>query len=239
MRFVLVFCIALSIASLASATVLYQGNGSSTPVDQGYFLYISGASTTNTTSGGVTTLNSTADNADQPGWGKNIFNGSFPTMDRTGNGYVVSLDMTVLAQNTTSNDRAGISLIALSSDHMGVEIAFFTNEVWAYNFSAPSTFTHGEGHALNTTAATTYDLAIHGSTYELFAGGNSILTGALRDYSPHGAPYTINNFIWLGDDTTESGGSFQFTRLEVNNATPEPASIFALAPALLALRRRR
>jgi hypothetical protein len=220
MRSLCAVMVVLSICASSSATVLYQGNGSATPESQGWLVYSGGANTTHVSAGGLTTLDTTANNADQSGWAKNIFNPSFPTLDRSGNGYVVSLDMKVLSQATTNNDRAGISVIALSSDNLGIEIAFFTNEVWAYSFTAPNIFTHGEGAAFNTTATTTYDLAIHGTTYELFAGGNSILTGNLRDYSPRGSVYTIPSFVFLGDDTTELLVNLLARRVRVEAVQP-------------------
>jgi hypothetical protein len=159
-------------------------------------------------------------------------NPASPVLDRSA-GYSVSFDLRLLSETHASNDRAGLSIIVLGHDLQGIELGFWTNEIWAQ--SGP-TFTHAEGAAFNTTAKiTTYDLNISGSTYTLLADSVPVLTNTLRDYSAFGFPYTTSNWIFLGDDTSSARGSFEVSRIAF---VPEPAALLPLTVMLLALRRK-
>lgn len=231
----LVFCTGR--ASLAID--LYSGPLGTGPEDQGWLTYGGvGGTVVRTTAGGRTTFDTTATNTIQAGYsnyfGPTPLNPSFPALSRT-DGFIVSLDMRLLGEAHANNNRAGVSLIALSSDLQGVELSFWTNEVWV---QSGSDFVHAEGVAFDTTAAmTTYDLEIHGSTYALRAGGNPILGGNLRNYSSFGLPYNLPNFMFLGDDTSSARGSFEFWRLAV---VPEPTvALLGTGAFLLLIERRR
>jgi hypothetical protein len=157
-------------------------------------------------------------------------------MDRT-TGYTLSFDLQIGTKSHGSNDRAGFSVIALSSDLQGIELGFWGNEAWAQN----SGFTHGEGTTgFNPSGAfVSYDLTIQGSSYTLKANDSTILTGALRTYS--GDPYGTANFIFFGDNTFSAQADVDLGA--VNYApVPEPAGWSALAAAGLvgfAVWRRR
>ena len=80
------------------------------------------------------------------------------------------------------DDRGGFSVIALSSDGLGVEIAFWADEAWAYDYrdvSGTDQFVHDEGSTgfRPDAAMTSYELFVSGSTYTLKAGSTQILTG--------------------------------------------------------------
>lgn len=158
------------------------------------------------------------------------------TMDRN-TGYTLSFDLQIGAESHVSNDRAGFSVIALSSDLQGIELGFWGNEVWAQN----SSFTHGEGTTgFNPSASfVSYDLTIQGSSYALKANDSTILTGALRTYS--GSPYDTANFIFFGDNTFSAQADVDLGA--VNYApVPEPAdwSVFVAASLVgFAVWRRR
>jgi len=118
---------------------------------------------------------------------------SFPTLDRT-NGYSVSFRVAVTAENSGSNDRAGFSIIALSSDAQnGIELGFTNRNlppnggIFAQNGGAsPTLFTRGENALVNISNPTDYKLVVQGTTYSLFAGGVAIpgLTNQpLRNYT--------------------------------------------------------
>ena len=146
-------------------------------------------------------------------------------MDRT-TGYTLSFDLQIGAESHANNDRAGFSVIALSSDLQGIELGFWGNEVWAQN----SGFTHGEGTTgFNPSGAfVSYDLTIQGSAYTLKANDSTILTGVLRTYS--GTPYNTSNFIFFGDNTYSAQADVDLGA--VNYApVPEPAEWSALAAA--------
>lgn len=144
-------------------------------------------------------------------------------MDRT-TGYTLSFELQIGTEGHASNDRAGFSVIALSSDLQGIELGFWGNEVWAQN----SGFTHGEGTTgFNPSAAfVSYDLTIQGSAYTLKANDATILTGALRTYS--GSPYNTANFIFLGDNTFSAQASVDFGTVNYT-PVPEPEEWSALA----------
>ena len=134
----------------------------------------------------MTVLDTTAASGDKAGYGSNI-HPLVGTLDRAA-GFTVGISLLVEREAHASPDRAGFSLIVLGSDSKGVELGFWGNEVWAQT-SAPL-FTHGEGAAFDTTKSLTdYALTILGGNYSLKAGGQTILTGQVRDYSAFGLPY--------------------------------------------------
>ncbi|WP_428938777.1 choice-of-anchor Y domain-containing protein [Fontivita pretiosa] len=214
---------------------LYDGAAGTSPQSQGWLSYYSLPGTgVQTVAGGKTTYDSTASASERGGFSSHtilgtLVNTAFPTLDRSV-GYTVSIDLKLLSETHASNDRAGFSIIAISSDLQGIELGFWTNEIWAQ--SGPS-FTHAEGVAANTTAAnTTYDLTIQGSNYSLLANGTPILSGLLRNYSSFGLPYNLPSYLFIGDDTGSAAGAFEFSRLAVA-AVPEPTTSLFVAAAVL------
>jgi hypothetical protein len=110
-----------------------------------------------------------------------------------------------------------VSLIVITSDLQGIELAFWTDRVWAQ--SGPS-FTKAEEGFIDTTAALTdYRLRIVGNAYQLSVAGSTIVSGPLRSYASFGAPYTIANFMFFGDDTTSARGSFRTSRIVLGPVT--------------------
>ncbi|HZZ42207.1 MAG TPA: hypothetical protein VFE58_04665 [Tepidisphaeraceae bacterium] len=229
-----------AISTHAYAVVLYDGSAPGSPASQGWLSHYSiPTGGTETVGTGETTYDSGPSNSEHGGYSNDSIvgspvNASFPTLDRTA-GFTVTASLQELSESHASNDRSGLSLIALSSDSYGIELEFWPNEIWAQ--SGPA-FTHAEGIAYNTLAANvTYALNITGSNYILFADGNSILTGALRNYSSFGYPYTLQNYLYLGDDTGSAQGAFELSGLAV--AVPEPTMIGLLVTPLLLLKQRR
>jgi hypothetical protein len=240
-RFALGLFIGFGVARTSLAVSLYDGSLGTTPVAQAFLAYYSlpGAGVTSTASG-KTSYDSGVSDAERGGFSTHTFlgtsvNPASPVLDRSA-GYTVSVDLRLLTETHANNNRAGLSLIVLGHDLQGIELGFWVNEIWAQ--SGPA-FTHAEGAAFNpTTAITSYDLNVSGSTYSLRANNVEILTGSLRDYSSFGFPYTTTNWIFLGDDTSSARGSFEFSRLAV---VPEPAAVAALllTPMGLFARPRR
>lgn len=244
-------CLAFSsgayVCAPAGASVLmYDGSLGTAPGAQGYLTY--GSYLTNplvsagdnyTIGAASVTLDSTSDSTIHSGFSD--FNGlvtSVSNLDRS-TGFSVNLTMRTISESHTG-DRAGFNLVALSSDHMGVEIAFWPDEIWAQN----SDFTKAAGTedaTFDTTASLkTYTLNINGSDYTLLQNGVGLLSGSLRDYSSYNPVYGIDNLIFLGDDTTSAAGATEVSQL---SAVPEPAPIVLLgAVSLFALacdKRRR
>jgi hypothetical protein len=220
-------------SSSATAAVLYDGALGTSPVDQG--LPYASVPFVNyyATAGGITTLDTSADNTIYAGF----VTQSADALDRTA-GYTVRFDIRVASGEFASASRAGFSVIALSSDGKGIELGFHPNAIFAQGDSP--LFVRAEEAAFDTTAAMTrYDLEILGDTYTLKADGVTTLTGALRDYSAFTGtidPYETPNFLFFGDDTTSARGRTEIRYLAT--IVPEPVSI-ALAGLALLVRRRR
>jgi len=150
-----------------------------------------------------------------------------PTLDRN-LGFTLGFAARVVEENHVSDHRAGFSVIVLSTDKKGVELAFWEDEIWAQE-DVPL-FTHGEGVTLDTTAALTqYELEISGDNYFLRIGGVAQLNGPLRDYSSHPHPvYSTPNFLFFGDDTTSAEGRFELGSITL---VPEPSTFVLLLAA--------
>ena len=182
---------------------------------------------------GSTTLDTTkSGNSTYAGWISNATNTlGFPSLDRAAG---FQLDFTIQVENEshTNNKRAGFSVIILSEDARGIELAFWQNEIWAQNDDATGgLFTHGEGTTLSTTTgAINYQLIVVNDSYTLTANGASILTGPLRDYSKFEGfpdPYQSPNFLFVGDDTTSAQARVRLSYVAVTGmerATPATAS---------------
>jgi hypothetical protein len=229
----------MPVAASHGAQILYDGTQNTTPQSQGWLLSYSepsGAVTTAITNG--TTLDTTSNILIHAGYSNysltgSLVNTSFPTLNST-TGFTVNLDAQINSESHSSNDRAGFSLIALDSSDNGIELAFWTTDIWAQS----STFTHAEDATFNTTTAPVqYALTIQGGNYTLFANGSDILSGSTRNYSAEGAPYNLPNYIFIGDDTTSADASENIYSLSV--AVPEPSVAgLGLGIATLALLAR-
>ncbi|MEZ2239844.1 DUF4347 domain-containing protein, partial [Microcoleus sp.] len=159
---------------------------------------------------------------------------TFPALDRT-NGYSVSFNVAVTAENSNSDDRAGFSIIAISSDaQTGIELGFTNRNLGANGgiFAQQDNplFTRGVNANLNISTATDYKLVVQGSTYTLFAGGvaiPSLTTQPLRNYTAFNPttsqpalpfnPYSQPSFLFFGDATDQASATFTLGNISVNN----------------------
>lgn len=153
------------------------------------------------------------------------------SLDRTV-GYTLSFDLQLVSEAHTSNDRAGLSLVLIGNDGLGIELAFFTDRIWAQNVA----FTHGEEALLDTTVRRVYTIAVSGSGYAVSLGGSPILSGSLRDYA--GFPYDSPNFLFVGDDTTQANATSRWFGADLVD-TPEPGTLWLTGLAMAGLLRRR
>ncbi len=220
-------------ASARADVVLYDAAQNTLPAAQGWVFGNTGTAATQSITGGALTLDSTANNDTSAGYSTtlpfpfNIAPPLNPPLVRT-TGYTIAFDARVVSESHVSNDRAGFSFIAIGNDLQGIELGFWTDQIWAQNVG----FTHGEGvEADTTTALNRYALSVLGSTYTLNANGNGILTGSLRDYSSSAfTVYRTPNLIFLGDDTTSARAKTELTRVTFNaQPVPEPSSLALLA----------
>jgi hypothetical protein len=220
----------------ALAVVLYDGSLGSLPGSQGW-LYLTdplfGAGAVQSFNAGAAVLNTTPSMSDSAGYFSTL-HPAMPRLDRN-EGVRVRFDLKLDEETHASSDRAGLSLIALSSDKSGIELGFWEDQVWAQ--SGPA-FTHAEQAGLNTTSLLrSYELNLVGNDYSLLADGEPLLSGPLRDYSSHPHPvYSSTNFLFLGDDTGSASAQFRLASVEVitGTALPEPGTL-ALAALGVAL----
>ncbi len=195
-----------------------------------------------TYAGGVTVMDTTTAGSDTyAGW---IANGEttpgFPILDRTA-GFQVDVRIQVDDESHTGDHRSGFSLIILSEDARGIELAFWENEIWAQSDdNTGGLFRHGEGVPFATTAALTdYRVTIVGDIYTLTVNTQPILSGPVRDYSAFDGfpdPYETRNFLFLGDDTTSAQARIQLSFVSITGTEPitaTPAATNPSTPALL------
>ena len=150
-------------------------------------------------------------------------NSAFPSLRRA-DGFELSFRTRLISEGHSNSNRAGYSVILLAEDARGIELGFWQTEIWAQN----ADFTHAETVAIDTTLQRDYRLEIIGDQYQLFDGATSLLTGGLRTYSNPAIPYTLSNYLFLGDNTTSGSASVVQgpIRLESNlSSVPEPSSL--------------
>jgi hypothetical protein len=210
----------------AQSLVIYNETLGNLPTPQGWvgFLNLGTATETYVSNIGAR-VNTTSENNTVAGYiNVDPFSGAqinplFPVLNRQA-GVSLRFDLSVTVENHFSNDRAGFSVLMVTDDLFGIELGFWSNEIWAQNVG----FTHGEGAPRDTTLTTSYLLNVQGNDYELLANNSTLLSGDLRDYSSFGAPYSYQNTIFLGDDTTSANADFTLGRVTITAAVPEPAT---------------
>ncbi len=208
--------------------VLYDGSlNTGTPDTQGFFYipYPTGsaqASQVFTTP--MTVLDTTPQMSDYAGYFTKPT--LYPPLDRA-SGYQVLLTVQIMTETHTSQNRAGFSLLAVSSDKRAIELGFWGNEVWAQEGGASQPFTHAEGASFTTTTGLIdYRLSILGNCYTLMANESMVLAGPLRDYTLAPPPplplnpYNTPNLIFLGDDTSAAQARIKFLYAAVLDAPP-------------------
>ncbi|MGA7934915.1 MAG: DUF4347 domain-containing protein [Kovacikia sp.] len=237
-------------ATLLGPTSLYLSGLGTQPDTQSWLSFTSQDVTlpfnaaTQTLSSGGTILNSTTnnDNGIYAGYSNytstgELKNPGFPTLDRNA-GYSLTFNLQVLSESRTNQNRAGSSIIALSSDGTrGIELGFqqlssTTGNIFAQGDGVtpnPGGQTNGlflaaENSAFNLNQQTAYTLSVKGNTYQLWANGVQILTGPLRDYTAFNSPFPINpyrlsNFVFLGDNTSSAQASIKLSQILIQTDT--------------------
>jgi hypothetical protein len=196
---------------------LYDAALGGTPDTQGQLAFVASpdAVAAQVFAAGCTILDSITDQTDAAGYFADPR--ALPALDRTA-GYALHFSVQLVSEYHADSDkngdglgdRAGFSVIVLSSDIKGIELGFWEDQIWAQEHGAaepPSgtLFTHAESAPFDTTSRMlAYTLAVRDDRYELSSDGVSILRGRLRDYTAFEGPvnpYRTPSFIFLGDDT--------------------------------------
>jgi hypothetical protein len=187
------------------AQTLYNAFLGTPPQSQGWTFIPEGSYTEQITNNSVL-LDTTLTNTTEAGWGQV----TTEDLNRT-NGFSLLFTAMLNAETHTSTNRAGFSLIVLGDDTNGIELAFWTNKVFAQSDSP--LFTQAESGSFTTSGSfVNYTLTMLATNYILLANGAPILTGPVRNYTAFSGfpdPYTTADFIFFGDDTTSAGASVQ------------------------------
>ncbi|MGF1569518.1 MAG: choice-of-anchor L domain-containing protein [Nodosilinea sp.] len=221
-----------SAATLLGATSLYQASLGTAPDSQTWLSFTNLSGATQTASSAGTTLSTTSSNSIYAGYSNfasppaapTLVNPNFPVLNAT-DGFSLSFQMQLLAESRTNQDRAGFSVIIVTSDAAkAIELGFqrtaaTMGKIFAQDDGA-NLFKAAENVSFDTTASTDYTVSVQGNTYKLLANGTQILTGSLRDYRPFTSttapdPYETPNFVFLGDDTTSAQASFNLSQVVV------------------------
>ena len=212
--------------------ILYDGRLGGTPDTQGKLRYWTSPAVTATHvfADGLTILDTTTDLRDGAGFVADP--ALAPTLDRS-TGYTLDFAVQVVAEEHAGSDknadgvgdRAGFSVLVLGSDAHGIELGFWTDQIWAQEAGtaeppAGTLFTHAESAAYDTTRGlTAYRLEIQADAYRLASNGTVILSGAVRDYTAFEGPvnpYRTPNFIFLGDNTTSAQARIKLAYVAVH-----------------------
>jgi len=147
-------------------------------------------------------------------------------------GYRVSFTVQLDSETATAGNRSGFSLIAIGSDQTGIELDFWPSSIWVQAIG----FTRVESTGWTTSTKTAYTLTVRNGRYTLSAPGMADLTGSPRRYGT--LPYTIPNFLFLGDNTSQANASVRIYSVSYAEL-PEPGILLAAAPLLLVFAFRR
>jgi hypothetical protein len=214
-----------TIAQVSSLS-LYNPASGRLPAQQGWFSSIPAGATQQLTPTGATDLNTSSNPSLQSGYVRLSPWNLATRLNRT-TGYTLRFDLQVLAETHLSPHRAGLSVIAVSSDARAIELGFWRDRIWVQNdASSGAQFTQGEGIARATnTAIERYDLVVQSEHYCLFAANQlsqPILKGKLRNYSSFGFPYSYSNLIFIGDNTQSASAISRIQRVEYSSSAIAP-----------------
>jgi hypothetical protein len=220
-------------AQTAVALPLYTGSIGTKPSAQGWTYGGVGFASEAIVNNSVVLDTRTIGDATQIGYARIL-----PAINST-TGFTLSFTAQLFNESHNGNDnRAGFSVILLDSAHQGVELGFWTNQIFAQSIA----FTRAEVAAFDTTTITDYRLSFFSGNYTLYANGstNPLLSGSMRDYSVSNIPtYLTDNFIFFGDDTRSAQARVGIASVSVADAPEPPTWALLFAPVLAAPTKAR
>ncbi len=237
---------------IGSTATLFDGALDTLPIAQGWtYLNLPGGITpTADAANDITNLNTSANSANLAGFFRAdqvldaaqgfVVNFNAEVLDE-------AIEASANKNGDSKSDRAGFSIIVVSSDKtkaielgfnkVGGQLNIFAQEdgtSQADPSQAPNApggspltlFTQAESVLFTPTAGlNSYDLAISGNTYTLYANGTAILSGKLRDYTAFNSgydPYETPNLIFFGDDTTSAKANINLGSVKVSTNSSLP-----------------
>jgi hypothetical protein len=236
------------LSGTVQAATLYTGAG--LPASQGWLTYFATGGSQTASAGNPVTVDTTAANGlnagylnrsialfPTPGLG-GFINPAFPLLDRQA-GFNLDFTLRMNSEASTRPERAGFSVLVITSDKQGIELGFHTSSIFAQDRDFTDTGLAARSAALDTTLSRDYRLSILGNGYQLSSAGSLILGGSLVDYfnttnsSPLAFVYGQQDFLFMGDNTTSANASFTLGRVELNTAVvPLPAAGWLLLAGL-------
>jgi hypothetical protein len=231
----------IAVASIAHATTtnLYDAGGGLIPDAASWLKGGSGGAPSGTMVGtSYFDLDSSASNSIQVAYARGT-----PLALNTATGYELDFTLQVASETHTSTNRGGFSIISIgNSSAKSLELSFWNDHVWAYNYNTIEGFTHGPDSAL-TAGTHNFSLRVTNQTYQLLVDNALGFSGSLQDYTGSGLlPYLVPNVVIFGDDTTEAGSDTHLSILTLSDqVVPEPSTFVMVGLGLLgamSLRRR-
>lgn len=201
--------VVLAAAVPALAQTLYDAGLGSLPEAQGWTYGIAGSAAKYLTNDSAF-LDTTLSQSTEAGWSAI----TAADLNRS-RGFALLFTAMVNVEAHSNPNRAGFSVIVLGDDAHGIELAFWTNTIFAQSDSP--LFTQGEQASFNTAGGfVNYALLMQATNYVLQANGGAILTGPVRNYTAFNGfpnPYRTPDFLFFGDDTTSASASFNVRKL--------------------------
>lgn len=235
----------LLLVTPTQATIISLYNGAGLPADQLWLNYADnaalsgGVASQSQVTGGVRLLTDATVKAGYSNYtpSQSLKNSAFPILNRH-HGFELNFQAALTAESHSSNDRAGFSVTLLSDDLYGIELGFWSSRIWAQSDSP--LFQQAEATNLSATGPHNYRLRVLNNSYTLFQSETAVLTGQLRNYSAFSGPvnpYSLNNFLFLGDNTSSASADLQLGPVSLQSSllsVPEPTPPFLLLISIAA-----
>ncbi len=144
-------------------------------------------------------------------------------------GFTLNLDLKINSESHTNPNRAGFSFITIGQDVThSIEIAFWDDRVWVYEYNA-GVFSKGAEYLIDTTTRRNYRLEVTNQQFTLYVDDIFGINGSLVDYSAFNFPYNLPSTLIFGDDTTSGSSSVEIYSIQT---VPLPSTLFLLASGI-------